>query len=288
MAGDHQLNGNCITFGLGEGGTRIYARANGQMGAKMEKKRMDYIIACLEQNGSVKVSDLSRELKCSEVTIRSDIQKLEERGIVKKVHGGAVKAGEQLLITYNVGNVLRNETEKKRIAIKAYEYIEDQDTIILDDASVNYYLAQEIKENPTKHLIVITNSLVCAGVLTNTEHIELFIVGGQVGGKLAAAMGDVAINTLASFHADKAFISAHGVNFNAGVTSVGSPQMQVKKAILQSSDKVYLLVDSSKFGGGYVLVVCPLERIERIITDKGIGQEYISLAEEKNIKMDIV
>ena len=254
----------------------------------MANTRLEYIINCLEQHGSVKVSDLSRELKCSEVTIRSDIQKLEDRGLVRKVHGGAVKAEEQLMIPYQVGNVSKNIEEKKRIAAKAYEYIDDQDTVILDDASVNYYLAQRIKEEPFKHLIVITNSLVCAGILASTEHVELFIVGGQVGGKLSAAMGDIAINTLANFHADKAFISAHGINFSAGVTSIGSPQMQVKKAILQASKEVYLLVDSSKFGGGYVLVVCPLDRIERIITDRGIKTEDLELAKSKQVNIDVV
>lgn len=255
---------------------------------KMANTRLDYIVGCLEQRGSVKVADLSKELNCSEVTIRSDIQKLEERGLAKRIHGGAVKAEEQLMISYNMGNVNKKKEEKIKIAKKAFDYIKDQDTIILDDASVNYYLALEIKENPVKHLIVITNSLICAGVLAEADHVELFVLGGQVGGKLAAVMGDVVINTLSNFHANKAFISAHGVNFSAGVTSIGSPQMQVKKAILQASDEVYLLVDSSKFGGGYILVVCPLDRIERIITDKSIKAEDLELAMEQQVKIDVV
>lgn len=254
----------------------------------MANTRLDYIVAALEQKGSVKVADLSRELRCSEVTIRSDIQKLEEKGLLKRVHGGAVKAGEQLMIPYNIGNVPKKKEEKVRIAARAYGYINDQDTVILDDASVNYYLALQIKENPGKHLIVITNSLICAGVLASADHVELFMVGGQVGGKLSAAMGDVAINTLANFHANKAFISAHGVSFTAGVTSIGSPQMQVKKAILQAADEVFLLVDSSKFGGGYILVVCPLDRIDRIITDKSIRPEDLELARQQQVKIDAV
>lgn len=254
----------------------------------MAETRLEYIVACLEKTGSVRVAELSRALNCSEVTIRSDIQKLEERGLVRRVHGGAVKKEEQLLIPFAAGNIEKKRDEKQRIAARAYEYIDDQDTIILDDASVNYYLAQKIREDSSKHLIVITNSLICASLLATVEHVELFIVGGQIGGRLAAAMGDVAVNTLANFRANKAFISAHGINFAAGVTSIGSPQMQVKKAILNAADNVYLLVDSSKFGGGYILVVCPLDRIEVIITDNGIRPEDLEKAKSQSVTIDIV
>lgn len=254
----------------------------------MAEKRLDQILAYLKQNGRVRVNDLSEQLNCSEVTIRSDLKKLEERGLAKRVHGGAVKGNDLLSLPFTSGNIEKNKEEKRRIARQAYEYIEDQDTIILDDASVNYYLAECIREDSSKTLIVITNSLVCAGMLADIVHVELFLVGGQIGGKLPAAMGDVAVNTLANFRANKAFISAHGINFSAGVTSIGSPQMQVKKAILKSSDQVYLLVDSSKFGGGYILVVCPLSRITRIITDTGISEDDLKRAKEQNVPIDVV
>lgn len=254
----------------------------------MAEKRLDQIMACLKQNGRVQVADLSKLLNCSEVTIRSDLKKLEERGLAKRIHGGAIKGNDILTVPFASGNIGKNKDEKERIARRAYEYIEDQDTIILDDASANYYLAQQIREDNSKTLIVITNSLICAGVLADVAHVELLIVGGQIGGKLPASMGDVAVNTLANFRANKAFISAHGVNFSAGVTSIGSPQLQVKKAILQASDQVYLLVDSSKFGGGYIFVVCPLSRITRIITDSGISQEDQNRAKEKKVLIDVV
>lgn len=254
----------------------------------MSNKRLDYIAACLEGTGSVKVSELSRVLNCSEVTIRSDIQKLEEKGLAKRVHGGAVKAVGQLTVPFDAGNVFKNSDKKRRIAQRAYEYIEDQDTVILDDASVCFYLAQCIRENPSKHLLVITNSLASAGILSHLGHVELFLLGGQVGGKLAATMGDVTVNTLRNFRANKAFISAHGINFSVGLTSIGSPQMQVKKAILSASDEVYVMADSSKFGGGYVMVVCPLGDVSRVITDDEIKEEYLEEARGNGIQIDVV
>ena len=254
----------------------------------MMKKRMDFIIQELEEKGSVRVADLSRELGCSEVTIRNDIQKLEERGLLVRTHGGAESIGAQLNIAFDGGNVYKNGDKKRRIAEKAYTYIENNDTIILDDASTSYYLAKCIKENASKHLIVITNSLVAAGMLADVKHVDLFMLGGQVGGKLASTMGDVTARYLEECHANKAFISAHGINFDVGITSIGSPQMQVKNAILRASNEVFLLADSSKFGGGYIFIVCPLSRIERIITDDEIKPEYMKKAEESDVKLDIV
>lgn len=254
----------------------------------MLQRRQELILQELEEKGSVRVADLSKQLNFSEVTIRNDIQKLEEKGLLVRTHGGATKIGAQVVIGYNAGNVFKYAEQKQRIAEKAYEFINDRDTIIMDDASISYYLAKCIKENMSKHIVVITNSLVAAGVLADVNHVDLFFLGGQVGGKLAATMGDVTIRNLEECHADKAFISAHGINFDAGITSIDSPQMQVKKAILNAAKDIYLLADSHKFGGGYVLAVCPLSRMTRIITDNEIDPKCIERAQRDNLKLDIV
>lgn len=256
----------------------------------MKTQRQEYILQQVDRYGSVKVHDLSEQLECSQVTIRNDIQALEDKGLVKRTHGGAVKVREKesLSVSIEAGNIYKNSESKKRIAIKAAEYIDDGDTIILDDSSVNYYLALELLKYSEKHLVVITNSIVVAAVLSDSPDINVFMTGGQIAGKMPATMGDIAVEVIRRFHANKAFISAHGINFDAGVTSIGSPQMQVKKAILEVSDEINLLVDSSKFGGGYIMVVCPLEKITRIITDDGISDEYRQMAHQKNVDMEIV
>lgn len=256
----------------------------------MKTQRQEYILQQLDRYGSVKVHELSDQLGCSQVTIRNDIQALEDNGLVKRTHGGAVKVREKesLSVSMEAGNIYKNSERKKRIALRAAEYIADGDTIILDDSSINYYLALELLRHTGKHLVVITNSLTVAAVLAASPDISLFMTGGQIAGKMPAAMGDIAVEVIRRFHANKAFISAHGVNFDVGVTSIGSPQMQVKKAMLEVSDEINLLVDSSKFGGGYIMVACPLEKITRIITDDGISSEYRELSRQKNVNMEIV
>ena len=113
------------------------------------------------------------------------------------------------------------------------------------------------------------------------------MIGGHVGGHLSATMGEAALQNMEQFHVDKAFIGVHSINFNVGLTSIATPQMQVKRTILKVAEQVYVLADSSKFGGGYVSVICPIQDVYKIITDSDVSRENIKKAQESNISLVI-
>ena len=136
-------------------------------------------------------------------------------------------------------------------------------------------------------MAVVTNSLLVGNELSGAKHVELYMVGGHVGGHLAATMGDAALENMQNFHVDKAFIGVHGINFEAGLTSIATPQMQVKHAILNAAKEVYVLADSSKFGGGYLSVICPLTDVHLIITDDEVAKENVKIAKELNVPLVI-
>lgn len=252
----------------------------------MEERRRA-ILQKLNDKGKVRVTDLSRELECSEVTIRSDIKSMESEGLLKRTHGGAVKLEKASARKYQAESIYRYTERKKKIAACAYEFINDRDTIIIDDASSSFYLALHIKEHPEKRLAVVTNSLLAGNELAGAEHVELYMVGGHVGGHLAATMGDAAVQNMEQFRVDKAFIGVHGINFDVGLTSIATPQMQVKRAILKSTQEVYVLADSSKFGGGYLSVICPIREVYKIITDGEVTRENIKKAQELKVPLVI-
>ena len=203
----------------------------------MEERRNE-ILKELDRKGRVKVTDLSKEFGCSEVTIRNDIKAMDIEGLLKRTHGGAVKVETETERKYSAETIYRNVTQKKQIAEAAYEFLDDRDTIIIDDASTSFYLAQEIQN-------------------------------------------------MSKFHVDKAFIGVHSINFNVGLTSIATPQMEVKKAIMKAAEKVYVLADSSKFGGGYLSVICPTNEVDKIITDDGVSKEDIQKAKELDIPLVI-
>ena len=252
----------------------------------MEERRRA-ILQKLNDKGKVRVTDLSRELECSEVTIRSDIKSMESEGLLKRTHGGAVKLEKAPARKYQAESIYRYAERKKKIAACAYEFINDRDTIIIDDASSSFYLALHIKEHPEKRLAVVTNSLLAGNELAGAEHVELYMVGGHVGGHLAATMGDAAVQNMEQFRVDKAFIGVHGINFDVGLTSIATPQMQVKRAILKSTQEVYVLADSSKFGGGYLSVICPIHEVYKIITDGEVTWENVKKAQELKVPLVI-
>ncbi|QDW72998.1 DeoR/GlpR transcriptional regulator [Lachnospiraceae bacterium KGMB03038] len=252
----------------------------------MEERRQA-ILEELEKKGKVRVAELSRSLNCSEVTIRNDIKEMQDEGLLKRIHGGAVRLESNLAKKYRTESIFRNADRKEAIARRAYEYIDDGDTIIIDDASTSFYLALYIKSHPEKRIAVVTNSLLTGNELAGVGHVELYMIGGYVGGHLSATMGESALENMESFHVDKGFIGVHGINFEAGLTSIATPQMQVKRAILKASKEVYVLADSSKFGGGYLSVICPINQVKKIITDSQVSHENVEIAKEMGVPLVI-
>lgn len=170
----------------------------------MEERRNE-ILKELDRKGRVKVTDLSKEFGCSEVTIRNDIKAMDIEGLLKRTHGGAVKVETETERKYSTETIYRNVTQKKRIA-------------------------------------VVTNSLIAGNELAGVGHVEL---------------------------------------------SIATPQMEVKKAIMKAAEKVYVLADSSKFGGGYLSVICPTNEVDKIITDDGVSKEDIQKAKELDVPLVI-
>lgn len=170
----------------------------------MEERRNE-ILKELDRKGRVKVTDLSKEFGCSELTIRNDIKAMDIEGLLKRTHGGAVKVETETERKYSAETIYRNVTQKKRIA-------------------------------------VVTNSLIAGNELAGVGHVEL---------------------------------------------SIATPQMEVKKAIMKAAEKVYVLADSSKFGGGYLSVICPTNEVDKIITDDGVSKEDIQKAKELDIPLVI-
>ncbi len=254
----------------------------------MEERRRA-ILRELDEKGTLRVAQLSKKLGCSEVTLRKDIKQMDEEGVLQRTHGGAIAIEREAPKRKYAADssVYRFTDRKEKIARCAYNLIEDRDTIIIDDASSSFYLALYIKQHPEKRLAIVTNSLLVGNELAGVSHVELYMVGGHVEGYLPATMGDAAIENMQRFRVDKAFIGVHSINFDVGLTSIATPQMQVKKEILKLSEKVYVLADSSKFGSGYLSVICPLQDVDRIITDDEVSKENIKKAEERGVPLVI-
>lgn len=250
-----------------------------------EKEQL--IIDSLKRKDVITNIELSEILQCSTVTIRSLIRSLEKKGLIIRTHGGAKLCNDYLDIHIPAGNIFKEREAKLRIAEKAYQYIAERDTIILDDSSNSYYLAQVIKKYSDKYLIIITNSLPVIAELSTCSAVEIISIGGVLRGNKNAFVGDFAIEMLKNLKATKAFIGVHGIDPEFGITSIGNEQMMIKKQIFKIAQYVYVLTCSEKFGTGYLLVSAPLSQVHKIITDKNIDKNILNVI-KSSVDIDLV
>ncbi|WP_039766677.1 DeoR/GlpR family DNA-binding transcription regulator [Caldicellulosiruptor sp. F32] len=229
------------------------------------EERKSKIAQMIKEGKSVKVNELAKLFGVSESTIRRDLNELESLGIVKRTHGGAVN---NFATTFELSFAEKEDRfakEKEYIGKLAAKYIEDGDTIILDSGTTTQYIARNIT---AKNVIVITNSVNIANELSNREDIEVIVTGGVIRSKTKALVGDITQSTLKQFRCDKAFIAANGVSIEFGVTTPTHLEAAVKRTMIENAKEVFLVADSSKFGQVTFALICPVDRLNYIITDK--------------------
>lgn len=241
--------------------------------------RRSQIIQLLEQKGSVLVDDLVTQFEVSHVTIRKDLTELEERGLLRRTHGGATYAYKGLFDPSFREKVNLQQAEKQAIGRVALEHIEEGDTLVLGAGSTVLTLARLMK-NRFRSLYIITNSIPIAIELVDTRW-DILLVGGQVRQHSMALVGPAAVRTLEVYHADKAFIGATGVSLDKGYTTPNPYMSDIIKTMIQAVDKVYALVDSSKLGRTTLASFASLEEVDLLISDEAAPKEFLQALQQQ-------
>ena len=234
-------------------------------------QRRDKILAMIREDGQAKVADLSRIFKVTEVTIRQDLERLEQAGYVRREHGGAIlnqdrnDIGELQLVNR------QNMDAKQAIAAEAVKLINDGDIVILDSGTTTTEIAKLLKGFSNLH--VITNALNIAMMLGNERGIDLSVTGGEFKSPTLSLTGDKAAQYFEGIHADKTFFATAGISLKSGLTYPSLSDLVVKKAMIESADTVYLVADSTKIGKSSFASLGALSMIDYIITDSNITDE---------------
>lgn len=252
----------------------------------LKLERHKFIEDQLLENGSIIVSALSQELNVTEETIRRDLEELEKQKKLKRVHGGAYLPKEYdkevpIRIRENI-----YKTEKEKIANKAMEFIQSNDTIMLDSSTTAYEIAVKIKESKIK-VTIITNSLKISQLAENSSKIKLICTGGVLRRSSDSFVGYTATNSLSQFFADKAFVSCSTLCLTHGVTDNSSIEGALRQIMLKNANKTYLIVDYTKFDTPSLFKIADLSEIENIITDKNLDKETNQSLADKNINLII-
>lgn len=229
----------------------------------LKEERQNYILDRIREHNKVKSNDLAVELNVSEDTIRRDLNQLSHKGLILKVHGGALST-HQKLYHFNESSIFNREN-KIIVAKKAISLLKDGQTIIMSGGTTNLELAQLIPNH--LKLTVYTYSLPIAMQFTEKPNVEVFFIGGKLHKKALVTVGVSVVKILSKLKADICFLGTSGIDVEEGITEVDYEVSFIKRIMIASSENVVSLVTSDKLNSTQRYPVCDLNEINKIITD---------------------
>ncbi|MGA2488635.1 MAG: DeoR/GlpR family DNA-binding transcription regulator [Anaerolineales bacterium] len=238
-------------------------------------ERQQQILAHLNRNGRVSVSELSQIFGVSEVTIRADLQTLTAAGLILRTHGGAMLAprAPELSLT------LRRQQQvdaKERIGAAAAEFVANGDAVFLDASSTALALAHVLHQR--RDLTVLTHSLVVAQSMLDASGVTVVMTGGTLQRETVSLMGTDGLAILRKYNLKTGFFGAHGLSFPEGLTDVSAGEAEVKRQVVALCRQVIALIDATKWGRVGPASFARPEDLHVIITDAQAPSELVEQA----------
>lgn len=234
-------------------------------------ERKEKILELLEEKGSVYVSDLSVLFGVSEVTIRNDLSDLESKGLLSRVHGGAVSSYKPY---YNMNLSQRmkaNQSKKTEIAGKVSALICDNDTIMINSGTTSLLAFRAL---PTEyHLTIVTNSIAIALEAATIPNFNIILLGGSVNTTYQFTYGDDAVALLKNYHADKVILSVDGIDLENGFTTYYDKEVSIARTMMEQSTTRIAVADTSKFERTAFTKIADLSVAHYIVTNASLGDD---------------
>ena len=244
----------------------------------LAEERSAKIIDIIKDKGSVKVDELAKQLDVSLMTIRRDLEKLQNEGIIERCHGGAILRSE---VSYKEKRTLQIE-DKIKIAQRCANMVKKGSTVFLDAGTTTYEIAKLICNIPS--IAIITNDIEIATFLLDTNA-RLILCGGSVQKSTGSMVGDFAIHMMENIRTEIAFIGAASIDDEFNVLTPTSNKVVFKRTVCRYTNRSYLAVDSSKFGRQALLKVNHLSDYSGVVTNKVFGDKEKELIKRQNINI---
>jgi DeoR/GlpR family transcriptional regulator of sugar metabolism len=238
----------------------------------MAEERRAKILQIVRSTGRARVNALASLFNTSAVTIRNDLNDLQQRGLVKRSHGGAVLLDTIQRESPVHERMKSHSDEKQRIGAMAATLIQDGETIILDSGTTTLEIARQIKKK--QGLQIITNGVNIAAELLDARSVQVFIVGGSVRGESASISGHFTEEMFEQFSADKLFLSGAGCDLDFGVSGANLEETMVNRAMVKIAREIILVADASKFTKRGMSRIVPFVEIDTVISDTRLDEHY--------------
>lgn len=236
-------------------------------------QRQALILEQVQRAGAARVSELTEVLGVSDMTIRRDLQAMAERGLVEKVHGGAIAVGQRSADEPGFeAKATLALAEKAGIARRAADLVRPGTAVALSGGTTTWTLARLIGDVPG--LTVVTNSISVADILHRTGRPDQTVVlTGGIRTPSNALIGPVAVSALRQLHVDLLFMGVHGMDLRQGFTTPNLMEADTNRALMDSAHKVIVVADHTKWGVVGLSSIAPLERADVLISDEELGSE---------------
>jgi len=246
-------------------------------------KRKKKILELLDKDGSVRVTELSQLFDISEVTIRTDLADMENKGLLTRVHGGAVSSYKPY---YNMSlnqRMSTNQQQKEIIAKKIADMIDDNDTIMLNSGTTTLLVFRAIPRD--LNLNIVTNSISIAIEGTTNPNFNIILLGGQINSKYQFTFGDDALRQLKSYHADKLILSVDGIDTEHGFSTYYDKEAEIDRIMFEQSSVSIVAADHSKFNRCAFTKISDLSVADYIVTDTNVPDNLKNKITKHSIKI---
>ena len=236
------------------------------------------ILELLTEHSKMEVTELSKKLNVSQVTIRKDLDQLESKSLVKREHGSA-----HLYSNDNINSRLAYHYEiKQKIAKKALEIVNDGETIMIESGSCCALVAYEIA-HLKKDITIITNSAFIAEYIRHHTETKIILLGGDYQKEAQVMVGPMMRKCAETFFVDKLFIGTDGFSENTGFTGNDYMRSEAVKDMSKQANKVFIVTESHKFNSRGLVSLLPVQDVYGVITDDKITLEKEEYLLSQNI-----
>lgn len=233
------------------------------------------ILREIRQSGTASVEELRDKLGVSLATVRRDLQELEERGLLRRTHGGAVPIEPLFYEAFRHDRSFQDQVgsftqEKRRIAEAASELISPGDSIALTAGTTTTEVIRCL--HALSGITVVTNTVNVAMELCNRKDIHVFVTGGHLRGDWFSMVGPSAVASVSGLFVDILFLGVNGIDARHGLSCLNSDEADINAAMVRQAKRKVVLTDHSKLGVIAKWLICPTESVDMLITDSGASE----------------
>lgn len=246
------------------------------------EERRQEIAALVRKNGRGDVTDLASRFEVTPETIRRDLTDLEQRNILRRVHGGAIPIERFRAEPAVAERAVSMAKEKGRIASAALSFVPEVGTVLLDAGTTTLAMARVF---PDRELTAFTNSLPVGLELAARGNLQLYMIGGRVRGLTLADVDEWALRQLVDLRVDVAFVGTNGLTVERGLSTPDPAEAAVKGALCRAAQQVVVLADNTKVGEEDAVRFAPIEEVDVLVTDDDLPSAHREALEEAGVEV---